>query len=80
MSAKGLALLMAAMTGGFALLAGACSDRGFVPLEVGQCLPDGANVEGERAQRPTVVNCAERHRYEVFAVERLDPPSDEWPG
>lgn len=71
---------MVALTAGPALVAGACSDRDFVPLEVGQCLPDGANVEGERAQRLTIVNCAERHRYEVFAVERLDPPSEDWPG
>lgn len=53
---------------------------GYQPLEVGQCLPEGAGVEGVRDAEPEVVRCTREHRYEVFARRDLDPPSDDWPG
>lgn len=49
-------------------------------LEVGQCLPDDAGVEGTRVASPDVVPCSQPHRYEVFARDDLDPPDDGWPG
>lgn len=61
------------------LLAG-CSRGPYVALRPGQCLPDGAGVEGQRAQEPRTVDCSKPHRYQVFAVVALTPPSDEWPG
>ncbi|HTO01429.1 MAG TPA: septum formation family protein, partial [Microthrixaceae bacterium] len=61
-------------------LAVACSKGPFVPLEVGQCLPEGAQVEGTRAQKISTVDCREDHRYQVFAVVGLDPPNNDWPG
>lgn len=63
----------------FGVLGTACS-RNFVPLEVGHCLPDGSGIEGRRAQAPTLVSCSRPHRYQVFTVETLTPPSNEWPG
>jgi hypothetical protein len=53
---------------------------GYQALEVGQCLPEGAGVEGVREARPEIVRCSLEHRYEVFARRDLDPPSDDWPG
>lgn len=63
-----------------ASLTTSCGRDPYVPLKVGQCLPDGSDVEGRRAQDPRTVDCSEPHRYEVFAVVTLDPPSREWPG
>lgn len=63
----------------FGATLGACS-RNFVPLEVGQCLPDGSGIEGRRAQQPRTVPCSTAHRYQVFAVEKLEPPTNKWPG
>lgn len=57
-----------------------CGRGPFVALRSGQCLPDGAGVEGRRAQAPRTVDCSKPHRYEVFAVVPLTPPTDEWPG
>lgn len=59
---------------------GACARSQYTPLEVGQCLPEGAGVEGRRVDRPEVVPCSESHRYEVFARKDLQPPDDTWPG
>ena len=56
-----------------------CSSK-YTPLQVGECLPANAGVEGERVGEPTVVDCADRHRYEVFARDDLEPPDDTWPG
>jgi hypothetical protein len=57
-----------------------CSPSRWKDLEVGECLPAGAGVEGPRVPLPDVVPCAQPHRYEVFAVRELDPPSRAWPG
>lgn len=62
------------------VLVGGCARGPFVPLQVGQCLPRGAGVEGQRAQSPTTVACDEPHRYQVFAIVTLEPPDDAWPG
>lgn len=56
-----------------------CSSK-FEPLEVGQCLPSGAGVEGRRADAPDLVPCSQPHRYEVYGRQDLDPPDEEWPG
>lgn len=61
------------------LLAG-CSRGPYITLRPGQCLPDGAGVEGQRAQAPRTVDCSKPHRYQVFAVVPLTTPTDEWPG
>ena len=61
-------------------LLASCAQTVYTPLEVGQCLPEGAGVEGRRVDRPEVVPCGEAHRYEVFARDDLEPPDDTWPG
>ena len=61
-------------------LATSCSSSEYTPLEVGQCLPVDAGVEGRRVAAPPVVDCAEPHRYEVYARQDLEPPDDTWPG
>lgn len=62
------------------VLLASCARSVYTPLEGGQCLPEGAGVEGRRVDRPEVVPCDEEHRYEVFARQDLDPPDDTWPG
>jgi hypothetical protein len=62
------------------LLLVACVPGRYDALEVGQCLPDAAGVEGVRDQDPDVVPCGRPHRYEVVAVFDLEPPGPEWPG
>lgn len=57
-----------------------CGRGGFVALRTGQCLPVGAGVEGRRAQAPRTVDCSRPHRYQVYAIASLEPPSDDWPG
>lgn len=57
-----------------------CAGSNYTPLEVGQCLPEDAGVEGRRVDEPEVVPCSDAHRYEVFARDDLDPPDDRWPG
>ena len=61
-------------------LVGSASCGAYEPLEVGSCLPEGAGVEGVRDPRPATVRCDRPHRYEVFAREVLEPPSEDWPG
>lgn len=62
------------------VLVGSASCGTYEPLEVGSCLPEGAGVEGVRDPRPATVPCDRPHRYEVFAREALEPPSEGWPG
>jgi hypothetical protein len=57
-----------------------CAGSSYTPLEVGQCLPADAGVEGRRVDEPRVVPCSDEHRYEVFARDDLEPPDDRWPG
>ena len=76
--ATGLVVVLAALT--WASAAAACGGPSFEPLEVGQCLPAGAGVEGRRVAAPDLVPCAQPHRYEVFARQDLEPPDDRWPG
>jgi hypothetical protein len=57
-----------------------CSRSTYAELEVGQCLPADAGVEGRRVDRPPTVPCDEPHRYEVYARDDLEPPDDTWPG
>lgn len=73
---RGAAVVGAVVT---ALLGAGCVS-GYEALEVGQCLPVGAGVEGRRAQDPGVVPCSQPHRYEVYARRDLDPPTPQWPG
>ena len=39
-----------------------------------------AGVVGGRVDAPPIVDCAEPHRYEVYARQDLEPPDDTWPG
>ena len=74
------ALAVLAGTVALVLAAVGCTSSRWKDLEVGECLPAGAGVEGPRVPRPDVVPCSRPHRYEVFAVRDLDPPSRAWPG
>lgn len=74
----GAAVVVAALAG--ALVGPACARDPYEPLEVGQCLPDGAGVEGRRLAAPELILCSEPHRYEVFARRDLEPPDNSWPG
>lgn len=56
-----------------------CGRPPYRALEVGQCLPAGAKVVGEREPDPPRVPCSAAHRYEVYAVDELRR-SGEWPG
>jgi hypothetical protein len=75
-----------AAVGCFVLIGAAlvgCSQK-YRPVEVGECLPDGVDVVGIREADPKRVPCSEEHRYEVYAVTRIDPgpdrPGEDWPG
>lgn len=49
-----------------------CGGRGFKGLSVGECLPETAKVVGLREADPPRVPCSQAHRYEVYAVARID--------
>jgi Septum formation len=75
-----LAVVASAVVALAAVALAGCASSSYTPLEVGQCLPAGAGVEGRRVDEPEVVPCTDEHRYEVFAREDLEPPDDRWPG
>ncbi len=62
------------------VVAPSCSYTGYDDLEMGQCLPSGAGVEGVRVAEPDIVPCSHPHLYEVYARGRLEPPTRAWPG
>lgn len=67
----------AVLAAGALALLSACGGTSVLGLEVGQCISDQA-PEGEQVSAVPIVDCAEPHVGEIYALPRL--PDGEFPG